>query len=68
MYSWKGVIFAETPRMLDLFILNEREEKVYKQKIMVKGMVSHKTLSSTFSRNTNHFTGVTCSGTGYVTW
>lgn len=30
-------------------------------------MVSHKTLSSTFSRNINQFTGVTYSGTGYVT-
>lgn len=40
---------------------------------MVKGTVSHKTLSSAFSRNTNHrlhylvhCTGVTNSGTGYV--
>lgn len=38
-----------------------------KQKTMVKGMVSHKKLSSTFSRNTNDFTGVTCSGIGYAT-
>lgn len=62
------VIFAETLRIQGLFILNEREEKyVLAEKKMRKVMVSHKILCSTFSRNTNPFTGITCSGTGYAT-
>lgn len=44
----------------------QEDEELYKQKTMVKGTVLHKTLSSIFSRNTNHCTGVTNSGTGYV--
>jgi len=49
-----------------LIILTERGQKMCKQKTMVNGTVSHKTLSSAFSRNTNHCTGVTNSATGYV--
>lgn len=39
---------------------------MYKQKTIVKGMVLHKPLSSTFSKNTNHWLGATNPGKSYA--